>query len=104
MSRQSFARYILKCPSRTLQLRLFISSLIGYVFGGFVHGLIFSATYSSLIDRIKHGVAESVMGIWLFGLAWEFGQTANLWPYIALTTSFVFVVWMIGGYLRELSS
>jgi hypothetical protein len=78
MSRQTFARYILKCPLRTLQLRLFIPLLTGYVFGGFVHGLIFSKTYSSLIGRIKHGIAEATMGIWLFGVAWEFGQTANL--------------------------
>jgi hypothetical protein len=78
MTRQTFGLYVLKCPLRTLQLRLFVSLSIGYVFGGFVHGMIFSATYPSLIGRFKHGVAGSIMGMWLFGVAWEFGNTVSL--------------------------
>lgn len=101
MFRQTFIRYILKCPLRTLRFRLLISFLIGYVFGGFVQATLFSTAYTSWGERIKGGIAESFMGTLLYGIGWEFGNTVNLWPYIALNTCFVFVIWMIGGYFRE---
>jgi hypothetical protein len=103
VSHQSFIRYLLKCPLRTLRFRLFISFVVGYVFGGFVQATFFSNAYTSLAERIKNGIAESFMGSILFGMGWEFGNTVNLWPYIALNTCFVFFIWMVGGYFRARS-
>ncbi len=102
MSRQRFIRYILKCPLRTLQFRLLISFVIGYVSGGFVQATVFSTAYHSFTQRITNGIAQSFMGTILWGFSCcEFGNSVNLWPYIALTTAVVFVIWMVVGYLRE---
>jgi hypothetical protein len=101
MARQTFIRYILKCPLRTLRFRLLNSFLIGYVSAGVVQATVFSTAYRSFSERITNGIAESFMGTFLYGTACcEFGTGVNLWPYIALTTAVVFLIWMVVGYIR----
>lgn len=104
MARQSFIRYFLKCPLRTLRFRLLLSVLIGYVAGGFVQATVFSTAYAPghFHDRITNGIAGSVMGTVFFGFGCcEFGNSVNYWPYIALNTAVVFCVWMVAGYFRN---
>src|SRR5271165_3333237 len=101
MAPQSFIRYILKCPLRTLRSRLLISFVIGYISAGFVQATVFSTAYRSFSERITNGIAESFMGTFLYGTACcEFGTGVNLWPYIALTTAVAFSIWMVVGYIR----
>jgi hypothetical protein len=100
--RQSVIRYILKCPLHKLSFRLFISFVVGYVCAGFVQATIFSTAYTSIKYRITNGIAESFLGTVLFGFpCCEFGNSVNLWPYIALTMCVVFLIWMLAGYLRK---
>ena len=100
--RPTFFRYIFKCPLRTLRMRLLISFAIGYVSAGFVQATIFSKAYPTLHDRITEGIAASFLGAILFGFpCCEFGNTVNLWPYIALNTIAVFLLLMVVGYFRE---
>ena len=102
MTRRTPIRYLLKCPLRTLRSRLLWSFLIGYVCAGFVQATVFSTAYRSFPERVTNGVAESFMGTILYGTACcEFGNSVNLWPYIALNTAVVFFLWMVVGYLRE---
>lgn len=104
MACQTFIRYILKCPLRTLRFRLLMSFVIGYVSAGFIQATVFSTAYRSFSERITNGIAESFMGTILYGTACcEFGDGINLWPYIALNTAVVSFVWMAVGYLREIS-
>jgi hypothetical protein len=56
---------------------------------------VFSTAYRSFSERIANGIAESFMGTLLYG------NGVNLWPYIALTTAVVFLIWMVVGYIRE---
>jgi hypothetical protein len=100
MARQTFIRYILKCPLRTLRFRLLISFVIGYVSAGFVQATIFSTAYPGLHNRITEGIAQSFMGTIFLGMGYEYGDGISLWRYIALTTSIVFLIWMIVGYFR----
>jgi hypothetical protein len=105
MASQTFIRYILKCPLRTLRFRLLVSFAIGYVSAGFVQATVFSNAYRSFSERIANGIAESFMGTFLYGTACcEYGTGVNLWPYIALTTAVVFSIWMVVGYTRERTS
>jgi hypothetical protein len=100
--RQTFFRHIFKCPLRTLRMRLLTSFAIGYVSAGFVQAMIFSKAYPTLHDRITEGIAASFLGTILFGFpCCEFGNTVNLWPYIALNTTVVFLLLMVVGYFRE---
>jgi hypothetical protein len=104
MARQSFIRYVLKVPLRTLQIRLLISFAIGYVAGGFVQATVFSTAYAPghFHDRITNGIAGSLMGTIFFGHACcELGNAVNYWPYIALNTVVFFCIWMVVGYLRD---
>jgi hypothetical protein len=105
MTRQTFIRYILKCPLRTVRFRLLMSFVIGYVSAGFVQAMVFSTAYRSFSERITNGIAESFMGTILYGTACcEFGNGVNLWPYIALNTAVVFLIWMVIGHFRESAS
>ena len=104
MTRQPVVRYLLKCPLRTLKFRLLVSLVIGYVSGGFVHAMFFWTHKVPFAERITNGIAESFLGVIVWGFPFgEYGtaNTVNLWPYIALTTAVVFLTWMLVGYLRE---
>ena len=103
MAGQTFIRYILKCPLRTLRFRLLMSFVIGYVSAGFVYVMIFSKAYPALAfhDRFAEGIAASFMGTIFLGMGYEYGDGMSLWPYIALTAAVVFLIWMVVGYIRE---
>src|SRR5258707_13988391 len=57
-----------------------------------------SFVYAAYYERHRSVIHGTIL--WGFSCC-EFGNSVNLWPYIALTTAVVFVIWMVVGYLRE---
>jgi hypothetical protein len=44
------------------------------------------------------------MGTIFLGMGYEYGDAMSLWPYIALTTVVVVLIWMVIGYSDPLRS